>query len=193
MQDNIREGMSPTEGLRILKEGNQRYVSGAPTHPRQEVSRREKLTTGQHPFAVVIACSDSRVPVEIIFDCGLGDLFVIRTAGHMLDEAALASAQYATEHLGTGLIVVLGHSNCGAVKSVIENATADGHLGAALEKLKAIVPVAASRGGDLMNAAVTVNIENSVAVLKALPWAAGIEVVGMRYDLKSGQVTELHV
>ena len=176
----------------MLREGNQRYVSGAPTHPRQNVSRREELTTGQHPFAVVIACSDSRVPVEILFDCGLGDLFVIRTAGHMLDEAALASAQYAAEHLGTRLLVILGHSNCGAVKSVVENATADGHLGMALEKLKAIIPIAATRGGDLFSAAVAVNTETAVATIKALPWAEGLEIVGMHYDLKSGEVTELH-
>ncbi|MDR0843218.1 MAG: carbonic anhydrase [Acidobacteriota bacterium] len=194
MHDAASGGMSPVEGLQALVEGNCRYVAGEAAHPRQDASRRGELVSGQHPFAIVIACSDSRAPVELLFDCGFGDLFVIRTAGHILDEAVLASAQYAAEHLGTRLIVVLGHSNCGAVKSVVENAVADGHLGSALEKLKPIVPAAAARvgkHGDLVAAAVTVNIENAVATLKALPWAKeldGLEVVGMRYDLKSGQV-----
>ena len=188
LKTNGREAAE--SGLKELNEGNRRYVSSAPTHPRQDVSRREGLLSGQNPFAVVIACSDSRVPVEIIFDCGLGDLFVIRAAGHILDEAALASAQYAVEHLGTPLIVVLGHSNCGAVKSVVEGVHADGHLGRALEKLKPIVSAAAAHGGGV-DAAVNANVENSVAVLKALPWAAGIKIVGMRYELTSGAVTEI--
>ena len=178
-------------GIKALFEGNIRYISGAPSHPRQDASRRGELLSGQNPFAVVIACSDSRAPVEIIFDCGIGDLFVIRAAGHMLDEAALASAQYAVEHLGTPLIVVLGHSNCGAVKSVVEGAHADGHLGRALEKLRPMVSAAAARGGDPVDAAVTVNIETSVAALKALSWAANIKIIGMRYDLQSGKVKEI--
>ena len=184
-------GLTAEHGLKALKEGNIRYISGVPLHPGQDASRREELLSGQNPFAVIIACSDSRASVEIIFDCGLGDLFVIRTAGHMLDEAALASAQYAAEHLGTPLFVVLGHSNCGAVKSVVEGVRADGHLGRALEKLSPIVSAAAARGGDSVDAAVTVNIENSVAVLKTLPWAANIKIVGMKYDLQSGKVVEV--
>ncbi|MDR1727863.1 MAG: carbonic anhydrase [Acidobacteriota bacterium] len=179
-----------------MKEGNKRYAEGLAAHPRQSVARRKELTSGQHPLAVVVACSDSRAPVELLFDCGIGDLFVIRTAGHMLDEAALASAQYAVEHLGTRLVVVLGHTGCGAVQSVVDGAAADGHLGAALGKLDAIIPAAAARagaGGDLAAAAVDVNVENAVATIQSLPWASGadVTVVGMRYDLHSGMVEEV--
>lgn len=112
------------EALAELLAGNQRFVSGAPVHPRQDAVRRAALARGQHPFAVVFGCSDSRLAAEIIFDCGLGDLFVVRTAGHVIGPEVLASIEYGTAVLDVPLIVVLGHQSCGAIAAAC--ATADG-------------------------------------------------------------------
>ena len=101
--------------LQSLKEGNERFVAGALTPKDDYAALREKLSTDQHPFAVVLCCSDSRVAPEIIFDQKLGDLFVIRNAGNVVDKHVLGSIEYAVEHLGTPLVVVMGHSCCGAV------------------------------------------------------------------------------
>lgn len=95
--------------------GNKRFVSGVPGHPNQDAGRRAELAPGQDPFAVVLGCSDSRLAAEIIFDQGLGDLFVVRTAGHVLGAEVLGSVEYATSVLGARLVVVLGHDSCGAV------------------------------------------------------------------------------
>src|SRR5436305_10408878 len=107
----------PAEAMSRLKEGNGRYTNGNPQHPRQSSEEREKLTKSQHPFAIVLGCADSRVPAEIVFDQGLGDLFVVRVAGNVIDDQSLGSIEYAVDHLAVRLIVVLGHQRCGAVKA----------------------------------------------------------------------------
>ena len=107
--------MNSKQALDRLKEGNTRFVSGTLTPKDDYAALREKLSAGQHPFAVVLCCSDSRVAPEIIFDQKLGDLFVIRNAGNVIDKHVLGSIEYAVEHLGTSLVVVMGHSSCGAV------------------------------------------------------------------------------
>ncbi|WP_277522597.1 carbonic anhydrase [Arthrobacter sp. ES3-54] len=106
---------SPAQAWQRLLEGNARFVSGEALHPNQGVERRSELVDTQHPFAVIFGCADSRLAAEIIFDLGLGDAFVVRTAGHVLDDAVLGSLEYAVSVLGVPLIVVLGHDNCGAV------------------------------------------------------------------------------
>ena len=110
----------PKKAWASLREGNRRFVSGEMRHPSQNTERREKLVAAQHPKAVLFGCSDSRVAAEIIFDQGLGDLFVIRTAGHIIDSAVLGSIEYAVHVLDTPLIVVLGHDSCGAVKAAVD-------------------------------------------------------------------------
>ncbi|MFF2244387.1 carbonic anhydrase [Arthrobacter sp. NPDC058130] len=107
--------LSPAQAWQRLFEGNARFVSGEALHPNQGVERRSELVDTQHPFAVIFGCADSRLAAEIIFDLGLGDAFVVRTAGHVLDNAVLGSLEYAVSVLGVPLIVVLGHDNCGAV------------------------------------------------------------------------------
>lgn len=107
--------MSPAQAWRRLVEGNERFVSGDARHPNQGASRRSELVDTQNPFAVIFGCSDSRLAAEIIFDLGLGDAFVVRTAGHVLDDAVLGSLEYSVSVLNVPLIVVLGHDNCGAV------------------------------------------------------------------------------
>jgi carbonic anhydrase len=110
---------SPVNAWNALREGNQRFVDGKPAHPSQSIEHRAALAKGQKPTAVVFGCADSRVAAEIIFDQGLGDMFVIRTAGHVVDSAVLGSIDFAVMVLNVPLIVVLGHDNCGAVKATI--------------------------------------------------------------------------
>ncbi|MGW8597911.1 carbonic anhydrase [Streptomyces sp. NPDC055893] len=120
---------SPAVALDALLAGNLRFVSGAPQHPNQDAARRTELAPGQDPFAVILGCSDSRLAAEIIFDQGLGDLFVVRTAGHVLGTEVLGSVEYATSVLGARLVVVLGHDSCGAVaaaRAAVEDGFAAG-------------------------------------------------------------------
>jgi carbonic anhydrase len=111
---------SPVTAWKSLKEGNQRFVNGESLHPSQGVADRERLTGGQYPSAVLFGCADSRVAAEIIFDQGLGDMFVVRTAGHTIDSSVLGSIEYGVAVLGVPLLVVLGHDQCGAVKATID-------------------------------------------------------------------------
>ncbi|MDV8002340.1 carbonic anhydrase [Rhodococcus sp. IEGM 1408] len=110
----------PIKAWASLRDGNHRFVEGEMRHPSQNTERREKLVAAQNPKAVMFGCSDSRVAAEIIFDQGLGDLFVVRTAGHISDSAVLGSIEYAVHILETPLIVVLGHDSCGAVKATVD-------------------------------------------------------------------------
>lgn len=110
---------NPVSAWKALKEGNERFVAGEPQHPSQSIEHRAKLAQGQKPTAVVFGCGDSRVAAEIIFDQGLGDMFVVRTAGHVIDSAVLGSIEFAVSVLDVPLIVVLGHDSCGAVKATL--------------------------------------------------------------------------
>ncbi|MEV7635908.1 carbonic anhydrase [Pseudarthrobacter enclensis] len=112
--------ISPAEAWQRLVQGNERFVAGNARHPNQGADRRHDLASAQHPFAVIFGCSDSRLAAEIIFDVGLGDVFVVRTAGHVLDDSVLGSLEYGVSILGVPLIVVLGHDNCGAVTATKE-------------------------------------------------------------------------
>lgn len=111
---------SPAKAWKALKEGNERFVAGRPEHPSQSIEHRASLAVAQRPTAVVFGCADSRVAAEIIFDQGLGDMFVVRTAGHVIDAAVLGSIEYAVSVLRVPLIVVLGHDSCGAVKATLD-------------------------------------------------------------------------
>jgi carbonic anhydrase len=111
---------NPSSAWKALKEGNERFVAGQPAHPSQSVDHRATLAAGQRPTAVVFGCADSRVAAEIIFDQGLGDMFVVRTAGHVIDSAVMGSIEYAVAVLDVPLIVVLGHDSCGAIESTLD-------------------------------------------------------------------------
>ncbi|QDQ96500.1 carbonic anhydrase [Tomitella fengzijianii] len=111
---------NPASAWNALKEGNRRFVEGTPLHPSQGVERREELVAAQHPTAVIFGCGDSRVAAEITFDQGLGDVFVVRTAGHVLDDSVLGSIEFATELLEVPLVVVLGHDNCGGLGATLD-------------------------------------------------------------------------
>jgi carbonic anhydrase len=187
-----KSNLDPEQFLQYLMAGNRRYSLGVGVHPNQTLYRRDELVSEQHPGAVVVGCSDSRVPPEIIFDCGLGDLVVIRLAGQVVDDAALATAQFAVEYLGVPLILVLGHSDCAAVKLAMEMQGAEipGMLGVLLAKITpAVKGAVADHGGDLMENTVIENINLNIARLKEAGWAKRIMIRSAYYNMKSGLVT----
>lgn len=181
--------------LQMLVEGNQRYVTNRLSHPDQTAARRTLVAAAQHPFAVILGCADSRVPPEVIFDQGLGDIFVVRVAGNVTSAEVLGSVEYAIEHLDTSLVVVLGHEKCGAVQAAASGGRAEGHIAALMHDIEPAVKEARSQKGDLVHNAVICNVKNSVhAIATALPdikkrIAQGrLKVVGADYDLQSGRV-----
>ncbi len=194
--------LNPAQALGILLEGNRRFMDGHPTRPHQTTDRRTEIINGQEPFAAIITCSDSRVPPEIIFDCGLGDLFVIRDAGNVLDDAMLGSVEYAAEHLGVSVVMVLGHSRCGAVTAAVQGGHAPGHIGSIIERIRPAIEQAATSGRSSVDAvidgAITANVKLAVAELRAaqpiltrLIADEKLLVVGARYELETGQVNLL--
>lgn len=181
--------------IQRLKEGNSRFAKGEPVHSNQSIERREELANGQNPFAVILSCSDSRVPPEIIFDQGLGDLFVIRTAGEVVDDFELASIEYAVEHLHVELIVVLGHEKCGAVDAAVKGGELPGHLGKLISEIEPAVKQAKKQEGDLLTNAVYGNIhrvvrqlKNSEPIIKELVEHNHLQIKGAYYDLDDGKV-----
>jgi carbonic anhydrase len=187
--------VSPDDALARLVEGNRRFVSGTTTHPDQSVGRRTEVAGGQQPFAIVLACSDSRVPPELIFDQGLGDLFVIRNAGNLLDDHVIGSIEYAVEHLHPPLVVVLGHTKCGAVSAAVAGGEVPGHLKSIVESLEPAVAMAKKEPGDTVDNAVSINARLSAAALARMAPIVGeavtaghIKVVAARYDIATGQV-----
>ena len=190
---------SPAEAKQLLVEGNERFVSGAILKNNQgDVRRKELFEAGQHPFAVVITCSDSRVPPELIFDQGLGDLFVVRVAGNVMDEIAMGSVEYGVEHLRTPLVVVMGHEKCGAVKATVDEEEAPGSIGAIAAKIRPSVDKAkldGATGSDLYEKATDENILVTMAEIKNSPVVkhllsqGNLEIIGAKYHLQSGKVT----
>jgi carbonic anhydrase len=186
------------QALSKLMEGNKRYSRGKELHPDETLARRRELEQGQHPFAVILSCADSRVPPELIFDQGLGDLFVIRVAGNIAADDDLGSFEYAVEHLHTRLIVVLGHENCGAVSAAVEGANASGHLQSLLSAIQPSVEETRDLPGNKVHNCVLANarrmarqIRESEPVLKELIQKENVKVVAADYALDSGVVTLL--
>ena len=178
-----------------LIDGNKRYVEAKLSHPDQTAQRRIEVAKGQHPFAAIVSCSDSRVPPEIIFDQGLGDLFVIRLAGNILDDAALGSLEYAVEHLGVRYIMVLGHERCGAVDATVKGGEAPGHIGSLVKAIQPAVDKVKNQPGDLLDNAVRANVimvvqqlKSSGPILEELVRKGDLTIEGARYDLDDGVV-----
>jgi carbonic anhydrase len=187
--------------LNRLKEGNKRFMSGKPVHPDETLDRIRELNKGQHPFAIVVSCSDSRVPPELIFDQGLGSIFSVRTAGNVIGDYELGSIEYAVEHLECKLIVVLGHEDCGAIKAFVET---DGHY-PHLDHIKDIVDYINNEAEEqalvtthtvTLSKAIEANIEHGATLLKEsepmlkhLVDKKEIEIVQALYHMESGEVT----
>lgn len=182
--------------LAKLIEGNKRFVEEKPIHANQSVIRRYEVAKGQKPFAVILTCSDSRVPPEIIFDQGLGDLFVIRVAGNVVDDLEIASIEYAVEHLGCNLVVVMGHEYCGAVDAAVKGGELPGHLEKLVAEIEPAVEEAKKEKGDLLTNAVRKNVDfvvdqlkNCEPILKEFVHHDELQIIGAYYDLDDGVVT----
>jgi carbonic anhydrase len=181
--------------LRKLLEGNRRFVKGTNVRHDLSAKKRTALGEGQKPFAVILGCSDSRVPPELLFDQGLGDLFVIRVAGNIADDAVLGSIEYAVEHLHTQLVVVLGHEKCGAVTAALEGGHGTGHLPALVEPIRSAAEEGKKAPGDALDNAIAANVRMTVdrlrtcaPILEKAYRAREVKVVGARYDLDRGLV-----
>lgn len=190
--------ISADEALKMLKEGNHRFINDELNHPHLDQQRRKMLTEGQAPHTVVLACSDSRVIPDVIFDQGLGDLFVIRVAGNVAKDKVLGSIEYAVQHLGSKLVVVLGHEKCGAVTAALEPAEIEGHVGIILEEIKPAVYMARQQEGDLLENAIKNNVRimrervnDSLPILNKAVREQGVKVVSGYYRLETGEVVFL--
>jgi len=224
--DRQRPMTSPTEAISRLKDGNGRFIAGNVQHPHetsderayiakysyenpdaislgmtseQAAKRRGELTKSQHPFAIILSCSDSRVPPEIVFDEGLGDLFIVRVAGNVLNDEGLGSIEYGVDVLGARLIVVLGHQSCGAVdaamKTVAAKGKAPGHIQSLVTAIKPVVDAMPKGDLDTMIKAnvkhVVDALRSSTPILKAKVDSNDVQVVGGYYTLDTGAVTFL--
>ena len=196
--------LTADQAWRKLVEGNNRFVAGRQRHPHESLEWRESLVQGQHPFAVILSCADSRVSPELVFDEGLGDLFVIRSAGEVLDTAVVGSIEYAVEHLSVPLIVVVGHQSCGAVGAAIDLVQNDAELSGDIATLvRAVEPAVratpANPDPDAFFAACVAEqsrraakylLERSNIVSDAVAHH-GVKVVSATYELETGKVTRL--
>ncbi|MER5308781.1 carbonic anhydrase [Streptomyces sp. NPDC002773] len=188
---------SPHIAFDALLSGNKRFVAGTVEHPNQDAARRTELAPGQDPFAVVLGCSDSRLAAEIIFDQGLGDLFVVRTAGHVLGPEVLGSVEYATSVLGARLVVVLGHDSCGAVAAaraaVEEGFSAGGFVRDVVERVTPSILAARAAGLTSDSDIIDEHIRHTVdllidrsRLLSQQVEAGEVAVVGLGYQLAEG-------
>lgn len=187
-------GVSPDEALIKLKEGNKRFSSNHLKHPNQNAKRRIEIEKSQHPFVIIISCSDSRVPPQIIFDQGLGDIFEIQNAGNVTDEHVMGSVEYAVIHLGVKLIVVMGHQNCGAVNAAIDGGEQTDNINSIISSIEPAVNLAKKQSGSLVDNAIKnnvqitrENIENDKNLKKYIN-SNGVKVISAYYHLDSGQV-----
>ena len=191
--------VAPNDAISKLKEGNGRYTSGNLQHPGQTAERRTELANTQHPFATIVSCSDSRVPPEIVFDQGLGDLFIVRVAGNVINDEGLGSIEYSVDHLGTRLILVLGHQSCGAVKAAKETIAAKGKAPGHIQSLvTAIKPAVEATVKADLETTIKANVKDVVQalrfskpILKGKVDSGEVQVIGGYYSLDTGAVTFL--
>lgn len=185
---------SPDNSIQKLKEGNARYINNQTIHPDQGADRRENTIGKQNPFAVIVGCSDSRVPPEIIFDQGLGDLFVVRVAGNIVGPVELDSIEYAADGLQTPLIMVLGHENCGAVTAVLENQNITEEIENIAPYIKPAIEESKNMPGDRLTNAIKTNVKlvvehlKTTPVIKRLIKEKKIKIIGGFYVLSDGHV-----
>lgn len=202
LQNNYTVPIKNTEkndALRLLKEGNERFYNENSLHNHQNFARIKEITKGQSPIAIIVGCSDSRVPPEIVFDQGLGDVFTIRTAGNVMADYEEGSIEYGVEHLGTSLIVVMGHENCGAIGAFLEHEDDNlpTHIASIIKTIEdeeEEKEVLKSRD-NILERAVRANVVHGVKLLRNLDpilsklYKEGkVNIVGAIYHLKTGKV-----
>jgi len=188
---------SPAISANWLLEGNKRFASHHPLHPHESQKRVEEIAAAQHPFSAIICCSDSRVPPEIIFDQGLGDMFVVRTAGNLMGGLELGSIEYAVEHLGVKQIVVMGHKGCGALKAFATGGEAPGHIKDIVDSIRAEQEIRRIPADDknLLEDCIRANIFHGIRQLKSQSSIIAekirsneVQIIGACYDLQKGLV-----
>jgi carbonic anhydrase len=184
--------------LAELSAGNAHHVAHRYQHPHQNANRQRELVSSQNPHAEILSCADSRVPPELIFDQGLGDLFTVRVAGNVVSDTELGSLEYGAEHLHVPLLVVLGHQHCGAVTAAVEGGGDDGHIVALINLLRPAVEKTRGLPGDPVENAVKANVEmvvkqlrTSTPVMAELVAHGKLKVIGAVYSLDTGKVTWL--
>jgi carbonic anhydrase len=184
--------VSADAALAKLKEGNARFVNSKVSSGKPTAARRAETAQGQHPFAIILGCADSRTSPEIIFDQNIGDIFVVRNAGNLVDDYVLGSIEYGVEHLGTRLIVVLGHEKCGAVVAALAGDTAPGHVGSIVRDIQPAVQAVKGKSGDATHLAVAENARLMVAKVRSDAnlgdLAKDVKIISAVYDLDTGKV-----
>lgn len=185
---------NPQEAIQTLLDGNTRYVTQTKTNPNCTLERMAQTAPHQEPFAAVVGCSDSRVPVELLFDCGIGDIFVIRTAGNNVgNDNVMGSIEYAVDHLGVKVLMVLGHESCGGVTSAIQGGEHHGAVGNLLHHIAGDIPEYSGKLDEL-DSAIKTHTNVQVADIMANPviaekvGAGQLKVVAAHYDVDSGKV-----
>jgi carbonic anhydrase len=190
--DPPASSVTPDAAIAKLKEGNLRFTGSEESKSKPTSARRTEIAQTQHPFAIILGCADSRTGPELIFDQNLGDLFVIRTAGNLIDDHALGSIEYGVEHLGARLIVVLGHERCGAVQAALAGGHASGHIESLVHDIEPAVTATKGRPGDQLEAAVAENARRVAAGIKTQAvlgdLAREVKIVVGIYDLDTGKV-----
>lgn len=188
--------LNPETALQQLLEGNQRFVQQKQEYPHQSSARLQEVAQAQHPFATIISCADSRVPVELLFDAGIGDLFDIRIAGNVITPEVLGSLEYATTLLGTPLVMVLGHERCGAVTAAVQGKPLPGKIGTFVLAIKPALSTVEGKPGDPVENAVVANVQYQMecakrgsALITYQTSQGKLKIVGGRYDLDTGEVT----
>lgn len=195
------------QSIAKLLEGNKRYVGGTCMQRDLGEAKRKELAKGQNPSAIVVTCSDSRVSPELLFDQSLGDVFVIRTAGHVVDKIAIGSIEYAAEHLHSSLVFVLGHEKCGAVKATLDTIEAkgkpEGNIGAIIEKVMPAAVAANKKGGskdEILENAIKENVKNTSreimeksSIVQHLVHENKLKIVGAEYSLHTGNVEMINL
>jgi carbonic anhydrase len=190
--------VGPDAALKSMMEGNARFMGGKGLHPHQSRLRLQETAVAQYPFAAILGCADSRVPAEIVFDQGLGDLFVVRVAGNVASQTAIGSLEFATAVLGAQLIMVLGHAKCGAVQAAVKGDPLPGRIGVFVEEIKPSVEKVRGKAGNIEDNSITSNVQyqaqklgESSTILGSLMKEGKLKIVGARYDLATGKVTML--
>jgi carbonic anhydrase len=197
-------GSAGDESLQKIMDGNKRFASDKLMQKESCDVKRKELSTGQKPYAIVLTCSDSRVPPEVIFDQFLGDIFVIRVAGNVVDQIGLGSIEYAAEHLNSPLLFILGHSKCGAVKATLEaKGKPEGNIGAIVKKIQPAAATAKKKGGsqdEVFETAIKENVKNvyndvmtKSTIIPHLAQGGKLKIVAGEYNIATGKVEMINL
>jgi carbonic anhydrase len=191
----LPESLNPDAALQKLMEGNQRFVAHQPQYPDQSALRLQEVAQAQHPFAAILSCADSRVPAEIVFDQGIGDIFDVRIAGNIATPEAIGSIEYAVILLGSTLLMVMGHERCGAVTAAVKNESLPGDISTFVQAIKPALRKVKNKPGDAVENGVVANVQYQIERLKRSQLlseqleSGKLKIVGGRYDLDTGKVT----